>query len=72
MRPLLYLIAFVVLAGIFEGAFAEREARVIEEAHKRASEQHARIYAMFTKCMSERVSIYDGQELVATCYPRRK
>ena len=72
MRPLLDLIAFIVLAGIFEGALAEREARVIEEAHKRAAEQHARVYAMFARCMSEPTVITDNGKPVAACYPRRK
>lgn len=72
MRPFFYLLAFVLLAGIFEGAFADREQKVIEEAHKRASEQHARIYGLFSKVMSERVVIYDGETPVANCYPRRK
>ena len=52
MRPFLYLLAFVLLAGIFEGAFADREQKVIEEAHKRASEQHARIYAALAHCLN--------------------
>ena len=70
MRPFLYLLAFVLLAGIFGGAFADREQRIIEEAHKRASEQHARIYAALAACANGGSFVTDEHLIV--CKRRAK